>query len=152
MTTPPTVELARPDLDGRPHQLTVEREMQASAAAIYRAFTEEFDSWFAAPGAIRMRAQEGEPFYFATEHEGRRHPHYGRFLRLRPDELVELTWVTGLGGTGGAETVVTVELAPTETGTHIRLTHAGFYDDAAANQHEVWGSILTMLDERLGTT
>jgi uncharacterized protein YndB with AHSA1/START domain len=149
MTTPTPAQLARPDLSGRPHQLTVEREMKASAAAIYRAFTEELDSWFAAPGVIRMLAQEGEPFYFATEYEGRRHPHYGRFLTLRPDELVELTWVTGTGGTGGAETLVTVELAATRSGSRIRLTHAGFYDDAAAKQHEVWGSILAMLDERL---
>jgi uncharacterized protein YndB with AHSA1/START domain len=152
MTTPPTARLARPDLDGRPHQLTVERDMKASAAAIYRVFTEDLDSWFAAPGAIRMRAQEDQPFYFETEHEGKRHPHYGRVLTLRPDRLVELAWVTGMGGTGGAETVVTVELAPRDGGTRLRLTHAGFYDDAAAKQHEVWGTILAMLDERLGRT
>jgi uncharacterized protein YndB with AHSA1/START domain len=53
-------------------------------------------------------------------------------------------------GTGGAETVVSVELTPTDAGTRIRLTHAGFYDDDAAKQHEVWASILAMLDERLG--
>jgi uncharacterized protein YndB with AHSA1/START domain len=151
MTTPPIIRLERPDLKDRPHELTVERDMNASPAAIYKAWTRDFDSWFAAPGAIRMRAQEGEPFYFETEHQGDRHPHYGRFLTLEQDELVELTWVTGANGTGGAETVVTVGLAPTDTGTRVRLTHAGFYDDAAAKRHEVWGSILAMLDERLGT-
>jgi hypothetical protein len=45
-----------------------------------------------------------------------------------------------------------VELAPRDGGTRLRLTHAGFYDDAAAKQHEVWGTILAMLDERLGRT
>jgi uncharacterized protein YndB with AHSA1/START domain len=149
---PPTFRLARPDLSGRPHQLTVEYDMRASPAAIYRAWTEEFDTWFAAPGAIRMRAQEDEPFCFQTEHEGARHPHYGRFLTLRRDELVELTWVTGMHGTEGAETIVTVELTATDGGTHLCLTHAGFYDDAAAKRHEVWGSILAMLDERLAAT
>ena len=150
MTATGTFPIPRPDLSGRPHQLTVERDMNASPAAIYRAWTEELDSWFAAPRAIRMRAQVDEPFYFETEHAGARHPHYGRFLALAQDELVELTWVTGAGGTCGAETVVTVELQPTATGTRIRLTHAGFYDDASAKQHEVWSQILATLDERIG--
>jgi uncharacterized protein YndB with AHSA1/START domain len=152
MTPAPRTRLARPDLSDRPHQLTVERDMKAPPAAIYRSWTEQFDSWFAAPRAIRMRAQEDEPFYFETEHEGERHPHYGRLLTLRQDELVELTWVTGMLGTEGAETVVTVELAPKGTGTRLRLTHAGFYDEASAQRHEAWHSILAMLDERLGGT
>jgi uncharacterized protein YndB with AHSA1/START domain len=141
--------LPRPDLSDRPHQVTVERQMTASPATIYRAWTQEFDSWFARPGVIRMRPEEGEPFFFETEHEGAHHPHYGRFLTLREDRLVELTWVTGALGTEGAETVLTVELEPAGDGTNLRLTHAGFYDEAAATRHEAWATLMAALDERL---
>lgn len=141
--------LPRPDLSERPHQLTVQRKMEASPASIYRAWTQDFDSWFASPGVIRMRSEEGEPFFFETDHEGERHPHYGRFLRLVQDRLVELTWMTGTPGTGGAETVVTVELDPADDGTNLRLTHAGFYDQAGIKQHETWPTLLVGLDEQL---
>jgi uncharacterized protein YndB with AHSA1/START domain len=140
-----------PDLTTRPHELTVEREMTASPAALYRAWTEEFDSWFAQPGRIHMHPEEGVPFFFETEYEGARHPHYGRFLTLERDRLVELTWMTGTPGTAGAETVVTVTLTPTGTGTRLRLTHRGFYDEAGVEQHAVWDAILADLDERLST-
>lgn len=132
--------LPRPDLSDRPRRLVVERDLQASPAAVYRAWTEEFDAWFATPGLIRMRAAEGEPFVFLVEHEGQVAHHYGRFLNLEPDRLVELTWVTGRMGTEGAETVVTVELEPIDSGgTHLRLTHAGFYDQADVKRHdEAW--------------
>ena len=65
---------------------------------------------------------------------------------------MELTWVTGMLGTEGAETVVTAELAPKGTGSRLRLTHAGFYDEASAKRHEAWHSILATLDKRLGGT
>ncbi|MBF8191465.1 SRPBCC domain-containing protein [Nonomuraea sp. K274] len=124
--------------------------MESSPAAIYMAWTERFDTWFAEPGVIRMRPQEDEPYFFEVVHEGARSPHYGRFLTLDPDRLVELTWTNGRNGTNGAETVIRVELTAAETGTHLRLTHAGFYDDHSAKQHaNAWPRVLAHLDERL---
>ncbi|MFE5329999.1 SRPBCC domain-containing protein [Embleya sp. NPDC056575] len=145
--------LPRPDLSARPYGLTVERVMRAAPEVVYRAWTEGFDTWFAEPGLIRMRAVVGEPYVFVTRHESELHPHYGRFLVLEPYRLVELTWVTGAAGTAGAETVVTVELAAAVEGggTRLRLTHIGFYDQGAAERHdEAWAHhVLPHLDDVL---
>jgi uncharacterized protein YndB with AHSA1/START domain len=82
--------------------------------------------------------------------EGEHHAHYGRFLRLVENELLTLTWVTGHGGTEGAETTVRVELAPRPAGTLLRLTHSGFYDESSAKRHEdSWPTVLAHLDEWL---
>jgi uncharacterized protein YndB with AHSA1/START domain len=140
--------ISYPDLSSRPHLLSVERVMETPLTVLYEAWTEKFDEWFAAPGSVNMKAEVNSVFYFETHFEDKRHPHYGRFLKLEKNQIVEITWITA--GTK-AETVVTVEFETNENGNAvIKLTHAGFPDELSRDQHEqAWPFVLEQLDKRM---
>lgn len=122
--------------------------MNASPTVLYRAWTEHFDRWFAAPGAVLMTPAVNEVCFWEVHFEYSRYPHYGRFLRLERDRLVELTWVSP--GTKGYETVLTVELSPAGRRTRLHITHAGFPDEASRAEHEqAWPDVLKQLDHRM---
>jgi uncharacterized protein YndB with AHSA1/START domain len=139
-----------PDISSRPLDLVVERQMQAKADAIYRAWTEKFDCWFAEPGELMMTPEVDRPFFFKNRRDWGSHPHYGRFTELEKDKLIEMTWVTGQGATEGAETVIRIELIPSKDGTLLRLSHSGFADEKSRDAHEEnWPEGLETLDQVL---
>src|SRR5260370_699897 len=84
--------LCPPDLSSRPFRLTLERSMRTAPDVLFRAWTQQIDRWFAAPGSVWMRCEGNGVFFWETQHAGKRHPHYGRVLRLEPGRLAELTW------------------------------------------------------------
>ena len=139
-----------PNLKERPNQLTIERHMKAKAADLYRAWTEDFDLWFAQPGELLMIPEIDKPFFFYNRHDWGRHAHYGRFLALDKNRRIEMTWLSGNGGTFGAETVISIQLIPQDHGTTFRMTQSGFDDEQAAKAHEDnWPLALDELDRKL---
>lgn len=144
-----------PDISNRPYDLTVESLMNLKPETLFNAWTNEFDVWFASPGSVLMAGKVNTPFFFETEFRPdensdlQRSPHYGRFLKLIPNQLIKLTWVTGKGGTKGFETVVTVELTSKVEKTLLKLTHSGFPDEESKNGHQqAWPMVLKQLEKR----
>lgn len=86
--------VAFPTLGPSPLTATTDRLFAHSPAALYRAWTTGFGLWFAQPGTLSMTPQEGCAWFFYNRDELGRHPHYGRFLQLAPDKLIETTWLT----------------------------------------------------------
>ncbi len=141
-----------PDLSSRSNSMTLELRMKADAASIYNAWTRDFDLWFAETGELIMTPEVNRPFFFYNRHDWGRHAHYGRFIKLEKNKLIEMTWLTGKDGTFGAETVIRIELVPQDEGTVLHMTHSGFEDEAAAKAHkDNWPLALEELDKKLAS-
>ncbi len=125
------------------------RVMALFPAQLYQGWTALFGVWFTNPGELYMVPKEGVPFYFGHTFEGRQHPHYGRFVRLVPEKLVQLTWMNE-EGTAGAETLVTVEFVPAVGGTAVTLTHTGFPTEQLRQRHqEAWPHVLEQQEKKM---
>ena len=156
LENPKMAMIARPDHSQRPLVVACDFELEASPSKVYEAWTEKFGLWFADEETLQTVPEIGRPFFFYTPSAWGRHPHYGRFLELKENEVVEMCWLTGDGtqeGTQGAETVLRIELTPKGDGTSIRLTHSGHVSEKSRSGHaENWPLALQELDKKLTGT
>ena len=58
-----TTAICYPDLSSRPSRHTVEHIFPVPPEALFRAWTEQLDLWFAAPGSVLMEAKINAPFF-----------------------------------------------------------------------------------------
>lgn len=115
-------------MDTNRRSIQLEQAIKASPEVVFAALTRPGDlqHWFADFVVTQPRAGGR---YVVSWHSG--YEAYGRFTEFDKPARVAFTWL----GTGEpTETTVIVTLEPTEDGTHLALTHAGFGDGAVWDQ------------------
>ena len=71
--------------------------MKSKPNTLFKAWTKEFEIWFSASDSVIMEGKENTIYFLETEfkfeesEKAQREPHYGRFLRINKNKLVELT-------------------------------------------------------------
>ncbi len=108
--------------------LVMERELRHSQEKVWRALTEGalIEQWLMKND---FAPEVGRGFQLrSTPMPGWDGIIEGTVLAVEPKSRLSYTW-----GTLGMESVVTFTLTPTETGTLLRMEHAGFKQDQDAN-------------------
>jgi len=88
----------------------------------------------------RMDAREGGGYSYATE-KGNFEVNgvsefecHGKILEFDPPRLLAYTWIGNWHLDKQRKTVVRWELTPSATGTHVKVTHSGLAQEAAARE------------------
>jgi uncharacterized protein YndB with AHSA1/START domain len=133
--------------------LIVERTYRAAPQRVWRAWTqaEALKQWFAPSDAFKVEVIEvdvrvGGRYRIAmTAPDGEVHDVSGVYREVVPDERLAFTWAWRT--TPERESLVTVTLRPSGTGTALTLIHEQFFDDAARDRHrQGWTTFLKRLD------
>lgn len=139
-----------PEIRG-PFSCKVPRVIPASPERVFRAWTDPIRAkrWLANGGDLVLQPQEGGLFFLDMVYGDHTYPHYGRYLQVESNRLLEFTWVSQ--GTLGKESIVRVDFEPEGAGTKVTLTHRGLPDEKLKNDHEGgWIELLEWLASRLG--
>lgn len=139
--------------------LQAQIDLKASPERVFAAWTraEELPRWFGPRKGGHLQVDRFEPsvggdydvtMVFA---DGDRAQITGRYLELDPPRRIVLTWAWhDEGGLPSEETLVTVDLLPTEDGTRLTLLHERFAAVADRDNHaQGWATGLVRLDAYL---
>lgn len=136
--------------------LTLKRRLKAPPEKVFSAWTDpkKLARWFCPPACDPVLAESdarvGGRYRILVRgrSDGEDHDVSGTFREVVPNRKLVFTWAWR--STPERESLVTVELAPTDEGTLLTLTHEQFFDEPARDRHHAgWGRILDRLDETL---
>lgn len=129
------------------YELTMERTLAAPPERVFRAWTEpvELARWFAPNPELPTEAEVDLRVGGAYSIRMGRHEVVGTFVTIDALRTLAFTW-RWASEEGGAETLVTVSLAPAAHGTRLTLRHERFESEEERSNHEdVWGRSLARL-------
>jgi uncharacterized protein YndB with AHSA1/START domain len=133
-----------------PARVVVERVLPASPEEVYAAWTTPATlSRFMCPGEMTAPVVEadvrvGGRFRIVMRDAGRDTEHRGEYRVLEPGRRLVFTWASA--ATGGAATLVTIELSPHEDGTRLVLVHEDLATEDVRGRHrQGWTSIVDKL-------
>ena len=131
--------------------LIITKRLPASPERVFAAWTNaaSLQKWLCPFDIRRTEAtldlRVGGQYHIAMHGDEGVYDHIGEYREISPPHRLVFTWSSP--GTGGQETLVTVELASVgDSETELTLTHEGFTDDGMAERHNGgWSSALEKL-------
>ena len=139
-------------LDTATNSLRVKRHVLASPEAVYRAWTDgsQLTQWFRPASDFETVVHEldlrtGGIYRIEMKHpDGSSHVAIGEYRELEPPHRIAFTW--RWEGSPMTETLVTVELAASDGGTELVLTHTQFQSEEQQENHlKGWTGCLAQL-------
>jgi glutathione S-transferase len=138
--------------------LQLTRVIKAPRERVFAAWTEPsiMTQWSAPEGYLVQEAEvdlrvDGAFRVRMESPEGETHTAEGVYREVEPPRRLVYTWTWAEGDAGMGETVVTVEFRDLDDATAVVLTHEGFPDAAAREDHEQgWASCLNRLEGVFG--
>lgn len=106
----------------RGEPFVIERTYPQPVASVWKAIStrEGIEKWFF--DYVGFKAEPGNEFSFAVEHDGTHYDHRCVIVELVPERKIAYTW--RYAGHAG-DSLVTFELFPEREGTRLKLTHEG---------------------------
>ena len=125
----------------------IERHLPVPPEIVFARWTDpsSMSRWLSPTGEAEVEAdvRVGGRFTVVMLGEGMRLQHTGEYLAIEPPHKLSFTWISPY--TGSEPSVVTVELARSDDGTVLRLTHERLPADQVEPHERGWTSIIEHL-------
>jgi uncharacterized protein YndB with AHSA1/START domain len=137
--------------------IVVEIDIEAPPERVFEAWTDsqQLMAWWGDEAKYRVTGRQddfrvGGKWRAETKNtDGARHAVWGEYTRMERPLVLAFTW-THDWDAPGPNTHVLIELTPTATGTHLKLTHSGFATEASREAHRNgWAQVLAWLNRYL---